>query len=180
MERCVKYALSREEIPQALLNARLSEKDVTALLADNFHEVWGGLPAEYEFKPAETRGGLRALKAESRGVYIWILPEACDELAQNPQAVLTAVVRRSGNSLYASTVGLSIPGHGLPETAEHARRLNRDKLREAPIGIREMDRAIGAVYVFSADVVARELNIPLKEAEKALKRLRRKRTPRAS
>ena len=37
---------------------------MASLLIGNFHEVWEGLLAEYEFKPAETRGDLIALKTE--------------------------------------------------------------------------------------------------------------------
>lgn len=80
MEHCVKYALTAEEITQALHGFAPDAAKLRAILSGPRWEVWQGLPRAYDFSEIPSRGGKPGLLAAHKGVFIWVTPDVYDAL----------------------------------------------------------------------------------------------------
>lgn len=138
MERCVRYAISKEEIHKALkrTNSPFSKKELDELVRESFLEVWEGLPDEYTFVEVADAGEHPAIRAEAPGIYVWVMRDGCIALKKNPKQILLALGNRRPDaidffSIVPAPVGLSIADaialakkrneDGVPKTLEFLR-----------------------------------------------------------
>lgn len=124
-----------EEVRRALGIRTVSDRTMSAVLGGDHWELWQGLPEEYEFEPAKNRGNQETLVARHKDpkngqrFYIWVLPETCRAIEQNPRALLLALASRRTRSLQVALVVPADPTKTLPENIQHVRALNTEIIK---------------------------------------------------
>lgn len=106
LEGCVKYALSKQDVKEVLSMA--SKVEIESLLGVEYWEIWEGLPGEYFFELAVSRGGLLSWKAEVKGVSIWVGNETKMVVERSPNSVLFALGGRKEGFLEFTYVTVSL------------------------------------------------------------------------
>jgi hypothetical protein len=105
----------------------------TMTLEIEHHELWCGLPPYLEFLGAASSGGPMGMRCQQSGVYIWVDPEASEDLGRDQRGLVCALGYRREGSIHFIVTGakraLEKFQGGL---IRHFTSLNRDLLQKSP------------------------------------------------